>query len=229
MTVTKRVFDETNPFYNSDKDTNLLFLRVHQNHFNDLLVSRGHVFRNEIYDALKMPRTSKGAVEGWFLADESRPLVFNIDVVDLKPGEPPVFFITLDDDGEIYRKLDDSDTPKYVDKFYEMDPETEDLIRGDELRNDMVVVIEDGMLRADTEHLRSRYDSERARANNRWCTVSSIRRRYTGDDNAIVSFIGVYEDGVKKERSFSESYCWIVKKDSMAVKLPDYIGLECPE
>ena len=39
----------------------------------------------------------------------------------------------------------------YVDRFYEMDPEFDDLIFGSDLREGMVVLLEDSMFRGDPE------------------------------------------------------------------------------
>lgn len=58
-------FDETNVHWSRDADTNYYFLKTVQQHHNDLLAIRGHVFLNEVLDALHMPRTKEGAVTGW--------------------------------------------------------------------------------------------------------------------------------------------------------------------
>lgn len=50
---------EPNPDYSE------AFLRAQQNYFNDILVARGHVFLNEILDAIGLERTSYGAICGW--------------------------------------------------------------------------------------------------------------------------------------------------------------------
>ena len=95
----------------------------------------------------------------------------------------------------------------FVDRFYEMNPESEDLISGDQLQNGLVVLIEDSMVREDPERAdTSAYSMKRLRENNQWCRVTSLRLH--GD---LVSFIGVYEDGVKRPRTFNQSYYWIVK------------------
>lgn len=47
------------PSYNS------MFIRSQQMYMNDLLNGRGHVFLNEVYDALGLSRTKAGAIVGW--------------------------------------------------------------------------------------------------------------------------------------------------------------------
>lgn len=68
--VYARFFDEscgerwsTNPEYNR------IFLNARQNYFNNMLQARGHLFLNEVYDALGLPRTSAGSVVGWIYGE----------------------------------------------------------------------------------------------------------------------------------------------------------------
>jgi hypothetical protein len=49
---------------------NQVFLRAQQCYFNDLLHSRGHVFLNEVYDALGLERSRAGAVVGWVVSKD---------------------------------------------------------------------------------------------------------------------------------------------------------------
>lgn len=65
-----RVFDNMSQEWKPDHETNLLYLRCQQNWFNDNLQARGHVFLNEVYDALDIPRTQAGQSVGWVLNDE---------------------------------------------------------------------------------------------------------------------------------------------------------------
>lgn len=60
-----RFFDEFAMQWSKNAEQNLFFLRAQQNYANDLLKSRGHVFLNEVYDMLGLPRSSAGAVVGW--------------------------------------------------------------------------------------------------------------------------------------------------------------------
>lgn len=60
-----RFFDELNVNWQSEREFNLMFLRAQQEYANQKLHARGHVFLNEIYDALGFPRTQAGQVVGW--------------------------------------------------------------------------------------------------------------------------------------------------------------------
>lgn len=60
-----RFFDELCPDFKKQAEYNMLFLKAQQNYMNDLLQARGHVFLNEVYDALGIPRSGAGAAVGW--------------------------------------------------------------------------------------------------------------------------------------------------------------------
>ncbi len=62
-----RFFDEGSKHWSKSPEYSLTYIRVQQSFFNDLLKSRGHVFLNEVYDALDIPRTQAGAIVGWVL------------------------------------------------------------------------------------------------------------------------------------------------------------------
>lgn len=64
-----KFFDEYNENWQRNAEYNKFFLVGVQNQMNDLLKARGHVFLNEVYDALGLPRTTAGAIVGWVLGN----------------------------------------------------------------------------------------------------------------------------------------------------------------
>lgn len=60
-----KFFDESSTEWSNVPEYNMLFLRQTQNYYNDMLRAKGHVFLNEVYDALGIPRTAAGAIVGW--------------------------------------------------------------------------------------------------------------------------------------------------------------------
>ena len=58
--------------HQKDPEYNLMFLRRQQDWANEVLKSRGHLFLNEVYDMLGIPRTKAGQVVGW-VYDEKHP------------------------------------------------------------------------------------------------------------------------------------------------------------
>lgn len=60
-----KFFDAASSHWEKSPEYNLHFLRTQQAYANQLLQTRGHLFLNEVYDMLDIPRTKEGAVEGW--------------------------------------------------------------------------------------------------------------------------------------------------------------------
>lgn len=66
--VYARFFDSYSPSWSKEPEYNLIFLKCQQNYANDMLRARGHVFLNEVYDMLGIPRSKAGSVVGWVLS-----------------------------------------------------------------------------------------------------------------------------------------------------------------
>lgn len=107
-----------------------------------------------------------------------------------------------------------------VPQFYEMDPETEDLLfDGTLLQPGMVVLIEAPELRmplefADAAPLAPE-QMDVAKLNNRWTKIV-IAEIHSGD----VSFIGEFADGTRRKRSTPVRYAWLVKRNSLPDMFP---------
>lgn len=82
-----RFFDESSSqSWTNNAEYNLVFLRQIQNWANDRLHSRGHVFLNEVYEALGLPHSSQGALVGW--------------IADSKVGDNFIDFGLYDEKGQ---------------------------------------------------------------------------------------------------------------------------------
>lgn len=66
-----RYFDESCAHWDKDPEYNLVFLRAQQQYANDLLRTKGHLFLNEVYDMLGIPRTKAGQVVGWYYNEKN--------------------------------------------------------------------------------------------------------------------------------------------------------------
>lgn len=60
-----RYFDESSRNFNNDRQYNMMFLNAQQSYLNDIMQIRGHLFLNEVYDALGLPRSAAGQIVGW--------------------------------------------------------------------------------------------------------------------------------------------------------------------
>ena len=69
------IFDESSSDWNPSPEYNVIFLRSIVNHLNNKYQAQGHLFLNEVYDMLHMPRTGAGAVLGWMYGERERLLL----------------------------------------------------------------------------------------------------------------------------------------------------------
>lgn len=112
-----RVFDDECFGWTKDPKCNIVFLVNQQNYFNDLLRTKGHVFLNEVYDALGIPRTSTGKRVGW-IYDTEQPNgdnyvdfgIFDIyelggNNIEFINGYTPDVILDFNVDGEIIDKI----------------------------------------------------------------------------------------------------------------------------
>lgn len=76
-------YDAKNPNWKNAPDYNLMFVKAQETYANQLLSSRGHVFLNDVFDGLGMPRTHEGAVLGWVL-DKDGPNFIDFGIVDMQ-------------------------------------------------------------------------------------------------------------------------------------------------
>lgn len=58
-------FDESNPNWDPNPQFSMAFLRGQLNWLNDKFHAKGHLFLNEVYDALGFQETQEGAILGW--------------------------------------------------------------------------------------------------------------------------------------------------------------------
>ena len=84
-----RFFDESCQQWTKDPQYNYMFLSATQKYYNQMLQARGHVFLNEVYNALGMPHTPAGAAVGWVLGKDGGDNYIDFGIFD-RAGNPQV-------------------------------------------------------------------------------------------------------------------------------------------
>lgn len=115
--VYARFFDQLSPRWSAEPEYNAYFLKCQQNYFNDILNSKGHVFLNEVYDNLGIPRSQAGCVVGWLRGNGDNYIdfgIFNGDndrVRDFVNGREAAILLDFNVDGPIFNKIEDPGEP----------------------------------------------------------------------------------------------------------------------
>lgn len=109
MSPYSRIFDEYSPHWEKDPELNKLYIQCQQNYANNLLIARGHLFLNEVYDMLGMDRSKAGAVVGWVIGNVGDNYVdFGLYEARNSPfinGWERSIFLDFNVDGVIFDKI----------------------------------------------------------------------------------------------------------------------------
>lgn len=106
-----RVFDETNKYWDRNPGLNLSFLRGLQNVMNDRFKEKGHLFLNEVYNAMGFSETPEGALVGWVDGNGDNYVDFGMydltkkEIRDFINGNDNRVLLEFNIDGIIYDKI----------------------------------------------------------------------------------------------------------------------------
>lgn len=116
-----RTFDAQSPYWEKNAEYNLMFLRAQEHYANELLVSRGFLFLNEVYEMLGFEKTKSGQVVGWIYDPEkgdgyvdfgimttNRRMVNTVtaDARSFKAAHEPTIILDFNIDGVIIDRVD---------------------------------------------------------------------------------------------------------------------------
>ena len=107
-------FGPENPNWSERPEYNLLFLRGQERYMNHQLKVRGHVMLNDVYDALRLPRTTAGSVVGWVFDGPDGYVSFGLPEQGSSEEADYYFFfdqnskflLDFNVDGVVYDKID---------------------------------------------------------------------------------------------------------------------------
>jgi hypothetical protein len=116
-----RWFDESSASWETWPEHNHAFLMSQQSYANDRLRTRGHVFLNEVYDSLGIPRSDAGAVVGWVLDGEASDNYIDFGIFDDRQavrdfvnGREQNLLLDFNVDGYIHGKIEDMNRKKGI-------------------------------------------------------------------------------------------------------------------
>jgi hypothetical protein len=99
--------------WNDQAEYNLAFLCAQQEYANDRLRAKGHLFLNDIYDSLGLPRTPAGSQVGWLWnkGDGDQYVDFGVmngdmsEFLEFVTGHEDGIWLDFNVDGEIWRNI----------------------------------------------------------------------------------------------------------------------------
>lgn len=99
-----RIFDIGNPNWSPNPESNIAFLRGQMVQANDMFHAKGHLFLNEVYDLIGIPRSEAGQYVGWVEGMGDNYIDFGMYAIANKnaiDGFEPAIWLDFNVDGDI--------------------------------------------------------------------------------------------------------------------------------
>ncbi len=107
-----KLFDENSSSWNGEPTYDMIFLKAQQQFANDKLNTVGHVFLNEVYDALGLDRTPAGQIVGWVKGNRDSFVDFGIFNDQMEPehlafftGREKAIWLDFNVDGPVHHLI----------------------------------------------------------------------------------------------------------------------------
>lgn len=110
-----RIFDQLCPDWSPYPENNRTFLQCQEKYMNDILRLNGHVFLNEVYDRLGIPRSMAGTAVGWIYepGNEERDNYIDFgafdqdqNMIDFMNGRSKGVWLDFNVDGPIHHEIE---------------------------------------------------------------------------------------------------------------------------
>ena len=109
-------FDIGNTYWEDDLSSRMMFLKAQEQYANDLLVSRGYLYLNEVYENLGLNKTKAGQIVGWIYDPEHNDVgdnyvdfgIYNVNhrnCIDFVNGDCEAILLDFNVDGNIWDKV----------------------------------------------------------------------------------------------------------------------------
>jgi hypothetical protein len=105
-----KFFDESSPYWEKSPELNRLFVQCQQSYANDLLLARGHLFLNEVYDMFGIERSKAGSIVGWVVSKDGTDNyvdfgLFEASNANFVNGWERSMLLDFNVNGQIYDKI----------------------------------------------------------------------------------------------------------------------------
>lgn len=121
--VFARCFAEGTPGWQRNPQDSLIYLRQQQNYLTNRLLSRGHLFLNEVYEALGYPITEAGNAVGWVYDPNNETLENFVDFgiydanderkIAFVNGDEKNIWIDFNIDGNVWELMKERDGARF--------------------------------------------------------------------------------------------------------------------